>query len=288
MTTTAERVPTEDIPVRTSRLAEVPWWALILAATGLLLIYLIFANPGYRDTFEYLLAGVVVTIRITIFSYGIAIMIGLLMGLARTSKSTILYTLSTLYVQTARGVPVIVLMLYVAFVMVPIVISLLQAIGRWGLTLGVLTPLFTTLSDPYLIRSVSLEARAIMALAFAYGAFEAEVFRAGIQSIGRGQMEAARSLGMTYMQAMRLVILPQAVRRVLPPLGNDFIACLKDSSLATVLAVNELTQLGRLRRAATFDVYRTFNVVAYLYLSMTLVLSSIVQLIERRLRFEES
>jgi polar amino acid transport system permease protein len=192
-------------------------------------------------------------------------------------------------VQTARGVPIIVLMLYVAFVMVPIGVSVLQALGAWGLTLGIaaLNPIFTQLASPTLIRNISLEARAITALAFAYGAFEAEVFRAGIQSIGRGQMEAARSLGMTYYQAMRLVILPQAVRRVLPPLGNDFIACLKDSSLATVLAVNELTQLGRLRRAATFDVYKTFNVVAYLYLSMTLVLSSLVQLLERKMKFEE-
>jgi polar amino acid transport system permease protein len=192
-------------------------------------------------------------------------------------------------VQTARGVPIIVLMLYVAFVMVPIGVSVVQALGAWGLTLGLdsLNATFTAMSSPTLIRNISLEARAVFALAFAYGAFEAEVFRAGIQSIGRGQMEAARSLGMTYYQAMRLVILPQAVRRVLPPLGNDFIACLKDSSLATVLAVNELTQLGRLRRAATFDVYRTFNVVAYLYLSMTLVLSSLVQLVERRMKFEE-
>jgi polar amino acid transport system permease protein len=79
-------------------------------------------------------------------------------------------------------------------------------------------------------------------------------------------MEAARSLGMTYFQAMRLIILPQAIRRVLPPLGNDFIACLKDSSLATVLAVNELTQMGRLRRSSTFRVMETFNVVAFLFL----------------------
>ena len=82
-----------------------------------------------------------------------------------------------------------------------------------------------------------MELRAIIALALGYGAFEAEVFRAGIQSIGRGQMEAARSLGMSYVLAMRLIILPQAIRRILPPLGNDFIALLKDSSLATVLAV---------------------------------------------------
>ncbi len=107
-------------------------------------------------------------------------------------------------------------MLYVAFVMVPIGVSLLQALGAWGLTLGIaaLNPIFTAIASPTLIRNLSLEARAITALAFAYGAFEAEVFRAGIQSIGRGQMEAARSLGMTYYQAMRLVILPQAVEGV--------------------------------------------------------------------------
>ena len=120
-----------------------------------------------------------------------------------------------------------------------------------------------------------------------YGAFEAEVFRAGIQSISKGQMEAAKSLGMNYIQAMRFIILPQAIRRVLPPLGNDFISCLKDSSLATVLAVNELTQLGRLRRASTFRVLETFNVVAFLYLSMTLLLSSFVRWLEKKMKIEE-
>ena len=100
-------------------------------------------------------------------------------------------------------------------------------------------------------------------------------------------MEAARSLGMNYFQSMRLIILPQAVRRVLPPLGNDFISLLKDSSLATVLAVNELTQLGRLRRASTFRVMETFNVVAFLYLAMTLALSAGVRILEQRLKFEE-
>jgi len=100
----------------------------------------------------------------------------------------------------------------------------------------------------------------VIALAFAYGAFEAEIFRAGIQSISRGQMEAARSLGMRYFQAMRFVILPQAIRAVLPPLGNDFIAMLKDSSLATVLAVPELTQMTRVRRRSTFRVMEAFNV----------------------------
>lgn len=278
-----------SMPARGSRWIKVPWWALILGAAGLVLAYLILANPTYNDTFRFLSIGVIVTLRITLIAYLIAMVVGLITGLMRTSGNPILYTISTLYVQTARGIPLIVLMLYVAFVMVPIGVDGAQAIGRWGLTLGAtpLQGLFSTLADPNLIRSISLEARAIIALAIGYGAFEAEVFRAGIQSIGRGQIEAARSLGMNYYLTMRLVILPQAVRRVLPPLGNDFIAMLKDSSLATVLAVNELTQLGRLRRASTFRVFETFNVVAYLYLSMTLLLSSLVQLLERRLHFEE-
>jgi polar amino acid transport system permease protein len=164
----------------------------------------------------------------------------------------------------------------------------MKSIGTWGLSLG-LEPLqgaLTSLST-LSIRQINTEMRGIFALAIGYGAFEAEIFRAGIQSISRGQMEAARSLGMTYPQAMRYVILPQAIRRVLPPLGNDFIACLKDSSLLTVLAVNELTQLGRLRRASTFRVFETFNVVTYLYLAMTMLLSAVVRFIEGKMHIEE-
>jgi polar amino acid transport system permease protein len=165
----------------------------------------------------------------------------------------------------------------------------LRAIATWGLTLGPGGGLasFLTGMSQVTSRQISLETRAIIALGFGYGAYEAEIFRAGIQSIGRGQMEAARSLGMTYPQAMLRVILPQAIRRVLPPLGNDFIACLKDSSLATVLAVNELTQLGRIRRSSTFRVFETFNVLTFLYLSMTLALSGLVRVLERKMKFEE-
>ena len=129
--------------------------------------------------------------------------------------------------------------------------------------------------------------RFIIALSLGYGAFEAEIFRAGIQSISKGQMEAARSLGMSYIQSMRFIILPQAIRRVLPPLGNDFIAMLKDSSLATVLAVNELTQLTRIRRSSTFRVMEAFLVAAFLYLVMTLLLSGVVRMLERKMKIEE-
>jgi len=272
------------------QLGKLPWWAFIIVATGLLLIYLILANPNYHDTFVYLQAGIVMTLRITLIAFPIASGIGLVTGLARTSKRVVPYTLATLYVELIRGVPLVVLMLYFAFGLVPVGIELVKNLAAWGLTWAenpTLVNLFTSLSDPNLIRKIPDDMRAIIALAFGYGAYEAEVFRAGIQSIGKGQMEAARSLGMSYFQAMRLIILPQAIRRVLPPLGNDFIALLKDSSLATVLAVNELTQMGRLRRSSTFRVMETFNVVAFLYLAMTLLLSGVVRVMERRLKIEE-
>jgi polar amino acid transport system permease protein len=268
--------------------ARLPWWAFILLAIGLFLTYLIFASPPYRETFKFLSVGVMVTIRITLISYVFATAIGLFAGLARTSKNLVIYTTSTLYVETIRGIPMIVLLLYFAFAIVPLGIGVINSIGAWGAGLGlpILQPLFNPLLS-LSIRQVDMEARAIIALSIGYGAYEAEVFRAGIQSIGRGQMEAARSLGMTYVQAMRFIILPQAIRRVLPPLGNDFISLLKDSSLATVLAVRELTQLGRLRRASTFRVFETFNVVTFLYLAMTLALSAVVRLLEERMRIEE-
>jgi polar amino acid transport system permease protein len=271
------------------RLSNVPWWALILLATGLILAYLILANPFYKDTFLFLAEGIKVTLRMTFAAFSISLFIGLVIGLARTSKNKIIYTVATLYVETARGIPLIVLLLYVAFVLVPAVIAGINAIGAWGLrefTATSLQRFFNSFSE-FSIRQVDMELRAIVALSIGYGAYEAEVFRAGIQSIGRGQMEAARSLGMTYFQAMRFVILPQAVRRILPPLGNDFIAMLKDSSLATVLAVREITQLGRLRRASTFRVFETFNVVSFLYLAMTLLLSAVVRVLEQRMQFEE-
>ena len=263
-----------------------PWWAVVLAAVGLFVVYLVLATPNYNETFVYLLQGVYMTLRITLFSFLIATILGLFAGLARVSKNVVLYNLATLYVEVVRGVPLVVLMLYIAFALIPVLVVAIKALGVWGLEQFGEGGFFQALST-FSIRSIPMEGRAIIALGIGYGAYEAEVFRAGIQSISKGQTEAAKSLGMTYFQAMRFIILPQAVRRVLPPLGNDFIACLKDSSLATVLAVNELTQYGRLRRASTFRVLETFNVVAFLYLSMTLLLSALVRTLERRMKIEE-
>ena len=273
----------------TSSLAGLPWWAIVMAATGLLLIYFILSDDNYRQTFLFMQIGVVTTLRITLIAFPIATVIGLFVGLARMSKNTVIFTAATIYVEVVRGIPLVVRILILAFGLVPIYVDLVNRLGTWGLTWAntqFIIGISIGMRD-YSIRSIPMELRAILALSFGYGAFEAEVFRAGIQSIGRGQMEAARSLGMSYVQAMRLIILPQAIRRILPPLGNDFIALLKDSSLATVLAVNELTQLTRIRRSSTFRVMEAFNVAAFLYLSMTILLSGFVRLLERRMKITE-
>jgi len=280
--------PSTYTPTKGS-LANYPWWAILLVLGGLAVIYMILADGNYRETFIFLVAGVVITLRITLIAFPIATIIGLFVGLARLSKNPALQTLSTLYIEIVRGIPLVVLILLIAFGLVPIFVELVKRFGEFGLRLidtGFLGSIFTALSI-FSIRAISMELRAIIALSIGYGAFEAEVFRAGIQSIGKGQMEAARSLGMSYVQSMRLIILPQAIRRILPPLGNDFIALLKDSSLATVLAVNELTQLTRIRRSSTFRVMEAFLVAAFLYLSMTLLLSGFVRFLERKLKIAE-
>jgi len=229
------------------------------------------------------------TLRITLTAFPIAIIIGLFTGLARLSKNVVLYTISTIYVELMRGIPMVVLLLMVAFAVVPMLVEIINNIGEWGLYLSDNEFLqnYALIMAEFSIRKIPMELRAIFALAIGYGAFEAEIFRAGIQSIGKGQIEASRSLGMSYIQSLRYIILPQAVRRVLPPLGNDFIALLKDSSLATVLAVAELTQLTRIRKASTFRVMETFNVAAFLYLSLTLVLSAAVRFLEKRMQIVE-
>ena len=273
----------------TGKLTEVPWWALILLLLGVLIVYFLFTSATYQDAFLFLVAGVRLTIQVSLISFGTALVLGLIAGLGRVSKNVVFYTLSSLYVEVVRGIPILVLLIYFAYVVTPLTLQLLNWLGTAmleNLAVGALMGLADSMANLN-IQDVDMRVRAITGLAFAYGAFEAEVFRAGIQSIQRGQMEAARSLGMSYFQAMRYVILPQAIRRVLPPLGNDFIAMVKDSSLLSALAVRELTQLGKLNRARTFRTFETWNTVTFLYLSMILLLSLGVKTLERRMAVEE-
>ncbi len=250
-----------------------PWWAVALGAFGLWTVVAILHSPDYQATARFLLRGIPVTLQLTVIAYSVALILGLIAGLGRVSRNVVFYNLSTLYVEFVRGVPLLVVLFYVAFVAAPPLGDAFIGAGQaWGV------PPLVELGR--LIRSEM--GRAVTGLAIGYGAYLAEVYRAGIESIPKGQMEAARSLGMTYWQAMRLVILPQAIRNVLPPLGNDFIAMLKDTALASVIAVPELMYVGRQRAAGTFRYFEVYNTVALLYLAMTLLLSLLVRALERR------
>jgi polar amino acid transport system permease protein len=245
-----------------------------------------FSSRGdYGQAFDFIKSGLSITIRTSLISYGIAIIFGLLAGLGRISNNIFINNLSRLYVELIRGIPMLVLIFFIALVGVPIVVDSLNNFGFWLSENG-----FGTLAAPFTLfdnQAISMNNRAIVALAVTYGAFLAEIFRAGIQSITRGQMEAARSLGMSYGQSMRYVILPQAIRNVLPALGNDFVAMVKDSSLVSVLAVRDITQVARLYAGSTFRFRESYVTLAVMYLTMTVLLSMLVQVVERRLRIDE-
>jgi polar amino acid transport system permease protein len=134
------------------------------------------------------------------------------------------------------------------------------------------------------VRNFDLTWRAIIALTICYSAFLAEVFRAGIEAVPAGQLEAARALGLHRSQIARHIVAPQAFRIILPPLGNDFVSMIKDSALVSSLGVQDITQLGKVYSASTFKFFETYNVVAFLYLTMTISLSLVVRYLERRLR----
>jgi polar amino acid transport system permease protein len=229
-----------------------------------------------------------------------AITIGLFVGLGRVSSNVIAKNVSSFYVEVVRGIPMLVLLMYIAFVGVPLLINGINTFGEWLLTFNI-EGLGTTLAELNSRKEVCLPftggedggvcielfnntVRVIIGLGVAYGAFSAEIWRAGIESIEKGQMEAARSLGMSYLQAMRYIILPQAIRRVLPALGNDFVAMVKDSSLVSVLGVQDVTQLAKLYAASTFLFFQTYSILAFIYLVITIMLTRVVRWIERRLR----
>lgn len=269
-----------------NRWATFPWWGLLLALLGVLLIYNFATNATYQDIIVYLIAGIRLTVIVTLVSFAFSLLIGLITAFAQMSQGTgiisvIVRNIATLYVQIIRGIPVIVLIFYTALVIVPAGIDLLNAFGDWLANMGLLAP-ENSLSS-LTSRGVSFVIRGIIALAINYGAFSAEVFRAGIQSIEKGQLEASRALGLNWTQMMRYVVMPQAIRRILPPLGNDFISMLKESSLVSVLGVGEITQLGKKYSAASFLYPQTYNTVAFLYLSMTLILSMGVKYMEQRM-----
>lgn len=258
---------------------RIPYWLLAALFLGVIMAWRVMTDDSYATIFAAVAKGVGVTIYVTVVAYAGALVVGLLVGLARVSKNRVIYEVATFYVEIIRGVPMLVLLLYIAFVLAPALVYAINWLGAQLDGLGALARPLATLR----VRDFDYAARAIIALIIGYSAFLSEIFRAGIESIERGQIEAAQSLGMNRWQVLRLVVLPQAIRRVLPPLGNDFIAMLKDSSLVSVLGVPDITQMGKVYAASTFAYFETYNIVAFLYLSMTIVLSLLVRWLERKM-----
>ena len=243
-------------------------------------LLLIINTPTFNEAFITMRVGISTTITITLIAYGISLLIGLIVGLGRVSSRVIAKNLATSYIEIIRGIPMLVLIFFIALVIIPGVVQLLSLTGERLIGIG-----WKFMGAPLAavnIRMVSMSFRAVVALSITYGAFSAEIFRAGIQSVHPGQMEAARSQGMSYGQAMRNVILPQAIRNVLPAIGNDFISMLKDSSLVSVLAVRDVTHLARLYAGGSFRFTEAYTTLAVLYLNMTVLLSLVVKYIERR------
>jgi len=259
--------------------SRLPYWLLVALLLGVLIVWRTLTNDTYTVIFSAVSRGLGLTIYVTLVAYAGALVVGLLIGIARVSKNRILYEAATFYVEIIRGAPMLVLLLYIAFVGAPALVAVVNQLGE---LLSFLGPVARPLVE-FRVRDFDFTTRAILALIIGYSAFLSEIFRAGIESIEHGQIEAAQSLGMSRWQVLRLVVLPQAIRRVLPPLGNDFIAMLKDSSLVSVLGVPDITQMGKVYAASTFLYFETYNIVAFLYLSMTIVLSLGVRWMEHRM-----
>ncbi len=251
---------------------DFPWWLLVVATIGLFMFWQVLTDDIYAGVLQILRKGIWTTIYVTVIAYVLACVLGLALALAGMSRSLILRQIARFYVEVVRGVPIIVLLLYVAFVLAPmLVIAWNWTVGHFGF-------------DPIRTRDFSLLWRAIIALTIAYSSFLAEVFRAGLQSVDKGQIEAAEALGLSGWQRFRHIVFPQALRTILPPLGNDFVAMVKDSSLVSVLGVTDITQLGKVTAAGNFRYFETYNVVALVYLTMTITLSIILRNFERRMR----
>ena len=280
-----ELPPITPPPFRSSRAGSVwartPLWLVAAVILGVIFLWIMLTDPDYQVIFAAVIKGIGVTIRVTLISFALASALGLIIGLGRVSSFRLIYEASSFYVEIIRGVPMLVLLYYIVFAGAPALINAINFVGIGLRNVGILPGLGESMAS-MTVRQIDFTARVVIALTIGYSAFLAEVFRAGIQSIERGQVEAARSLGMSYWQAMRHVILPQAIRRVLPPLGNDFIAMLKDSSLVSVMGVADITYQGRVYAASTFKFFETYNVVGYLYLVMTIGLALVVRGIEKK------
>ncbi|HEY9077681.1 MAG TPA: amino acid ABC transporter permease [Anaerolineaceae bacterium] len=266
-----ETKPFEKIPGAEPSAKIDPWWWLVLSVVALIVVLVVFKPDPFGRIFVFVQDGIVVSILVTLISFFFTLIAGLVGGLGRISKNRIVNGIATIYVEVVRGVPLLVQLLFWYFAFP----SIIQGIGRL---------LSIDFLSNYLANPLGM---AVLGLTFCYAAYMSEIYRAGIQSIPKGQMEAARSLGMTHFQAMRYVVIPQAIRVILPPVGNEFVSLLKDSSLVSVVAVADMTRRGREFMSANFIPVETWTMVALLYLSMTLLSARVVSYLEKKSRLQE-
>jgi len=260
----------------TSAKPEFPWWLAAAAVLALAAALAIASSDLYAEVFATVAKGIGITIFVTAVAFALASAFGLGIALMALSGSQSLRQIARFYVEIIRGVPILVLLFWIAFAGAPAFVAAWNALTAPLQSAGLMGEL--------LVRDVSLLWRAVMALTIGYSAFISEVFRAGIQSVEKGQIEAAKALGLSRAQRFRLIVFPQAIRMILPPLGNDFVAMVKDSSLVSVLGVADITQIGKVYAAGSFRFFETYSIVAYIYLILTVGLSLALRALEQRLR----
>lgn len=211
----------------------------------------------YREAVNFIMPdGLYITVKVTCLGIVVSIPLGIITGLCRISRVRGINLVASVYVEVVRGIPLLVQLFYIYYG----VASIIKI-------------------DPFVA--------VIIAIGFCYGAYIGEVVRSGIEAVDRGQREAAMSLGFTPMQAMIHVILPQAIRTILPPMGNECIAMLKDSTLVSMVAIIDILRRGREYASTTFNYFESYTMVALIYLFITLILSKMVSLIETRMgRYE--
>lgn len=266
MTTLNPEAPLDPTPPGAKMAYEwsgFPWWFLGIVAVIAFPVIKILTDSTWREGFDFIKEGLTLTVTVTVGGFVIAMVVGLIVAVGRMSKNVVAKNLAMFYIELIRGIPVIVTIFFVGLVIWP---WLLDLVG---------------ISPQSILGSKGV--RTTVAVGLIYAAFIAEVFRAGIESVPGGQREAGLSMGLYRRQVFRLIVWPQALKNVLPALGNDLIALLKDSSLVSILAVREITQMTKLWTGGNFQFFAGYMILAAMYLTLTVSLSMLLQWYERRI-----
>ena len=245
------------IPTKKEQGALSAWNLSFFGAIALLIILPIIEPDPYLKILSFVPDGLAATFGVTLTSIVFALIIGLFAGLGRVSANKAINRIATIYVEVIRGIPLLVQLFYIYYALGPLL----------------------KLKGP---------SAAVLAMSICYGAYMAEIFRAGIQAVPKGQMEAARSLGMPHFMAMKEIIMPQAIKNILPAIGNEFVAVIKGSSMAYVLGIAELTFTAKVVQGTTYKGLEPLLISALFYLVLTFSLGRLINWAERRMKASDS